>query len=93
MADHRIRGNAGCLGKAVIPDVGRNHLELLDDVLVADVVQRFGAHACLDVRRDHRKHVSREPASDAQLNQILLGLKTDAAAHEAAFDSSVSLKD
>ncbi len=97
MTDHCIGRDAGGLGKTVIAHIRGNHFQLLDDVLVADIVQRFGAHASLDVRRDHCEYIGSQPAGYAQLHKVLFGLDTDGAAHEAALErldaeSSATLK-
>lgn len=86
MTHHGIRRDAGGLGKTVIADVRRNHFQLFDDVFITDIVERFGADASLDVRCDHRKHIGGQSAGYTQLHEILFGLDTDSAAHEAALD-------
>src|SRR5690606_7891677 len=74
MADDVVDGNAGGLGLAAVADVGRRALLHIDDVLVADAVELFGAHAGLHVRGDHLQDLGGQVAGDAHLLYLVWGL-------------------
>src|SRR5690606_7230306 len=54
-------------GKTLVADVGGNRLLHVDDVVVADAIQRFGADSGLDVFADHVQHFGGQCARNAGL--------------------------
>ena len=52
-------------GEAFVVERGRHRLLHVDDVVVAEPVERVGGHARLHVRRDHLQYLGREPAGHA----------------------------
>ena len=79
MADDRVGRDAGRFGEPVVTDVGRDHFQLVDNVGVANVIQRFGAYAWLDVLCDHRQYICGQTPCHTQADQV--GFSLDSNAH------------
>src|SRR5690606_13160854 len=79
VADLVVDGGADGLGERLVPRRGvverrRDGLLVVDDIVVAQRIERFGRDAGLDVRRDEIEHVAGEPAGDPHLLDFLGGL-------------------
>lgn len=78
MTHHGVRRDAGGFGESVITDIGRDDLKLIHNVVITDVIQRFGADAGLDVGCNHRQNVGRQPPRYPQPDQIGFTFYADA---------------
>ena len=82
VADHVIDRGADGLREAPVVQVRRDGLELLDDEVVAALVELLGGHAGLHVGLDHVEHARRQAPGGAHFFLFFRGLDGDV--HEAA---------
>jgi hypothetical protein len=71
VADDVVDRGADGLGEALVAEVGRDRLLLLDDVPVADAVQVVGRDPGLDVLAHDVQDLGRQAAGDPHLLQVL----------------------
>ena len=74
VADDVVDRRAAGSRKALVADVGRDRLQLVDDEVVAAAIQLFGGHARLDVFTDHVQHLGDHAAGNAHLLDLFGGL-------------------
>ena len=84
VADHSVRRNTGGFGKAVIADVRWNNLQLIDDIRVTNLIQRFSADASFDMTANHGEHIRSQPSGNPKLDQIIFSLDADTRTHYIA---------
>ncbi|MNV51669.1 hypothetical protein D3C71_1437250 [compost metagenome] len=77
MADHMVDRRADRLWIALVIERGRDGFLLIDDVVVADLVQLIGGNARLDVFGNHFQHIGGQFAGDTHFGDILGGFEGD----------------
>ncbi|MNW08707.1 hypothetical protein D3C71_2055440 [compost metagenome] len=60
MTNHLVDRGKHRFGKLHVAQVGRDHLQLVHDEIVAALVQRLGGHTGLHMGGDHAQHLGRQ---------------------------------
>ncbi|MNP18671.1 hypothetical protein D3C76_1111620 [compost metagenome] len=77
VADHVVDRGADRLREAFVVERGRDGLLLVDDVVVADLVQLIGGNARFDMFSNHFQHIGGQFAGDAHFCDVLGGFEGD----------------